>query len=217
MPQRYASPIIVCLALALALISMNAGARSRAEWSRPSSVVVLVNIDTVMSGLDEFVESRTRIDDLGKSLEKGLGEVRDQLQKNKTDLEMMKERSGTQEYRQLLAKRVELVATGKGREIGSQQVIDEQGGVMLRALYVKIVDAVTRYAAAENIDLVVRDDRDVLPPEQTRDQSGESRPLTSREIRSVVEQRSVLCASKQIDISRDIITMMNNEFQATRK
>jgi len=64
---------------------------------------------------------------------------------------------------------------------------------------------------------VLRDDHDIEPPENVPDNNGNMHPITGREVRRVVDQRSVMAGSEAIDITQAVITLMNNEYKGGKQ
>jgi Skp family chaperone for outer membrane proteins len=208
------SSVLTTLAICASILAA-AGISATAQTTRPSrpaTVVAIVNLAKVMDGLDEAKDAKTRLEEQVNASKKKLEEINDRLKKIDGDMDLLKEKKESKEYRQMVYEKLELASTGKARSEILQQLIDEEEGTTVRGMYVRMADAINRLAAAEGIDLVLRDDRDIIPPERTN----QGRPLTGREVRGIIDQRSMMAASERIDITSQVITMMNNEFKGGR-
>lgn len=209
------SPIrrgLVSVALFAAALSLMGMFRTDqpAVTPKPATRIAIVNLAKVMDGLTEAKDAKTRLDAMVADSKKKLQELNDRVKKIDSDLELMKEKKDSKEYRQMLYEKLELGATGEARQKILQQLIDEEEGATVRGMYLKMTESIKKLAAQDGWDLVLRDDRDIIPPEKT----GQGRPLTGREVRGLIDQRAIMTASDRVDITAQVITMMNNEFKA---
>jgi len=197
---------------ALSLMGMfrSATANQPSVAAKPATRIAIVNLGKVMDGLAEAKDAKARLDGMVSDSKKKLQEINDRVKKIDSDLELMKDKKDTKEYRQLAYEKLELGATGEARQKILQQLIDEEEGATVRLMYIKMTDAVKRLAAQDGWDLVLRDDRDIVPPDSVK-----GRPLTGREVRGLIDQRAILTASDRIDLTTQLVTMLNNEYKAT--
>ena len=202
------------LVAALALMGAYRSAAGQVSANpKPATRVAIVNLAKVMDGLTEAKDAETRLKGMVADSKKRLDEINDRMKKIDADLELMKDKKDSKEYRTLAYERLELSANGEARQKVLQQLIDEEEGTTVRLMYIKMTEAVNKFAAQDGWDLVLRDDRDIVPPEKTP----QGRPLTGREVRGLIDQRSVIAASDRVDITTQIVTMMNNEFAQAPK
>jgi Skp family chaperone for outer membrane proteins len=178
-----------------------AGARAAAT---PTSVAV-IDLNRMVKGLQEMSEQADRLQQEADASAKRLEELSTRIKSLEADLETM----GTQDVRARRAKlqeKFELEILHKARRESLQRLLELEMGTLMRAAYLKIQDAAARFGEAEGWDLILVDDRD-----------GIREGVTPEELRRLTEGRQVMHVGKRIDITDQLITMMNNEYKAGRK
>jgi len=204
----------VSLALLCVIAATSAGLAQNNKPSGAPTRVAIVNFKKVMEGLAEAKDIELRMHQMRDEFNKQLADIKAKLDKAKADLEMMKGKESTPEFRALVLQALELEANGRAKETILQQRINEQEGTTVRQMFVKLTDAVKRIAERDGWDLVLRDDSDVLPPERVRDRAtGLFRSVTGDEARAIIDQRLILTAGTAVDISDVVVTQMNNEYR----
>ncbi len=201
------SVVIVGLCLAAGLGCVFAGghradAAAGVSAQRASATAVaIVDLERVMNGLSE---KKRREDDM-KSLigqrQASLDDLKKTLDGLAKQLEVLPKTDRTK-MREIKQKQIETAATAEARKQALQTLISLETGEILREIYFKINDAITRVAAKDGWDLVLLDNRSIDIPDA----------LTDREINFIIQSRTVLHASNSVDITDDIITLMNSEF-----
>lgn len=208
-PSRRALAI-TAVAVSFALAGL-AWTQPAAKTSQPVRVAI-VDLNRVVEGLAEAKDAKERVKAQGEEANKGLKELSERLEKLTKDLNLLKQSKQqkiSKEIIALLSQRMEVEAQGKARKATAEQRLEFERGDNLRAIYLKIVEATEQIRAADGWDLVLRDDRDLSPPEATP----EGLPLTEREISGIVMQRTILAASKPVDITQQVIDLMNNAYK----
>lgn len=198
---------IVAICGAAGLCGLLAGNRSAsasagvASSRASATAVAIVDLERVMLGLEEKAKResdmkgriatfQTTMDDLKKTLE-GLTK-----QLELTPVENVAAR------REIKQKQIETAALADARKQALQTLISIETGEILRAMYTKINDAVDRIAEKDGWDMVLLDNRSIKMPET----------VTDREINFIIQSRTVLHAANSIDITDEVITLMNNEY-----
>src|SRR5262249_3399897 len=138
---------------------------------RPPTVVATVNLGRIIDGLDEAKETLAHLKEQAEASKKDLQVLADQLKKIDADLEMMKDKKDTPEYRRLLGQKLEISTLARARQEVLSQLMDEQEGAVTRTMFIKVADAIKRLAASDGIDLVITDDSGIVPPEKIRDRA----------------------------------------------
>jgi Skp family chaperone for outer membrane proteins len=187
-------------------------------WTQPAAKtaqpvrLAIVDLNRVLDGLTEAKDAAERVKAQGEEANKGLKELSERRNKLSKDLDMMKQKQQkvSKEIIAVLSERMEVEAQGKARKATAEQRLEFERGDNLRAIYLKIVDATEQIRAADGWDLVLRDDRATVPPDATP----EGLPLTEREVSSIVTQRTILAAAKPVDITQQVIDLMNNAYRA---
>jgi Skp family chaperone for outer membrane proteins len=105
---------------------------------------------------------------------------------------------------ELLAKRIEYQNWAQLTEATRQQ----QQKFQIRSLYEKITQAVQKVAVQRGIDLVLADVREQLPP--SLDQ------ITIEQMTAALRQRNILYSATQIDISDQVIAMMDADYKSKK-
>jgi Skp family chaperone for outer membrane proteins len=210
-PLRRALAIASCVLIGAAAAATLRAQPSAARTAAPTRVA-LVNLGRVMDGLNEGKDAKARLDALVNDAKKQLDDLNTQIKAIDKDLELMKGKEDSPQYREKLGQKLVKTAQGKAQEQVLQQLINEQEGTTVRGMYVKMTEAIQKVAVRDGWDLVFRDDRDVVPPEKTSD----GRPLTGREVRGIIDQRAIMAAGAAIDISQAVIDQMNNDYKGPK-
>jgi Skp family chaperone for outer membrane proteins len=198
--------LALCACVAAAAL---AGAGLRQPAARPPAYtrVAIVNLGRVMDGLTEGKDAKARLDAVVSDAKKQLEDLNTQIKAIDKDLDLIKEKDSPQ-YREKMGQKLVKTAQGKAQESVLQQLINEQEGSTIRPVFMKMTDAIQKIATRDVWDVVLRDDREVVPPERTAD----GRPLTGREVRGIIDQREILAANSAVDISQAVIDQMNNDY-----
>jgi Skp family chaperone for outer membrane proteins len=173
--------------------------------------VAVVDAAAVLKALTETKDLQTRLEARLADARKQVEDVQAQIKKINADLELKKDKTAP-DARDLAAKAYVLATQDRATRDALGQLIDEENGASVRTIYLKILDATQRVAARDHWDLVLSDDRSLIPPETIKDANGRERPITGSDVTRFAEQRQVLAASPGIDITQDVITQMNNEY-----
>lgn len=178
-----------------------ASSEARVAQAAPTAIAV-VDLERVMLGLEEKKTRESDMQQQIKSHQATLDELKKQLDSLDQQLKLIPEteRAKRREIRQ---KQFETAATAEARKRMLEDRIGLDTGEILREMYVKINDAVGRIARKDGWDLVVLDNRSIKIPET----------VTSREINFIIQSRTVLHAADRVDITNDVITLMNNEYK----
>jgi Skp family chaperone for outer membrane proteins len=213
---RGLSTLAICGSILLAGAFLRNADAEQGRAPRPPAVVAVVKMNKTLEGLAESKDQQLRLDSLMADASKELDAMKARLNQLATQYETHKANPDSPEARAIQGERRELVAAAQARQTVVAQLLEDEQAATLRTMYLKILDACSRYAETEGIDLILRDDSDLLPPDTIRDAGGNARPIKLAEVRRFAEGRSVLSHSQRIDITANIITMMNNEFNARK-
>lgn len=177
-----------------------------------AATIGTVDLTLVMRGLEEAGQLRKKLEDAFGGFQAEIKAVGDEMKKISDELSAMKDPKSMEALR-LQARRAELEVTGRAKAESLQRLLDIQEGELLSTMFKKIVDASKRLAESQGYDVIVQDDRSNMPPEGTN----ERRP-TARDVNEVVLSRRVLAlGAARIDVTQQLIDMMNNEFKAGAK
>lgn len=206
MTTRASRPLLtVALALGAALIGAAFATGANATNVRPPAqptAVAVVDVVTVLDGLSEKAVMEQRLQQSVTDRQKQLDEVVAKIKTAQDDLKILKE--GTPEYREKVRQLLELNAVAEARRNILQRIVAFDKGDMLRDIYTKITVAVQKIADRNGYDIVVLDDSNFPLPNEAADSDMERAILT----------RAILYRHDSVDITAQVITLMNNEFNA---
>lgn len=176
--------------------------------SPPPTSVAIVDLGKLLDGIDEAADARKRIKDQEDKYNASLDQLRAQAKTINTDLEMLKGKESTPEYLAKKAASLEIEAQLETRFKTSKALMDLHLGENLRGLYVRIFDVVDRFGKQNGYDLILIDDRHLVPRPGT----------TGAQVANLMNDRRILYANEaKLDITQQVITMMNNEFKAGKR
>lgn len=195
------------VALALAAIvgvwgltSPSAQARLTSMLASPTAVAT-IDIDSVLSQLDERAELEENLQKLGTRLENEVNTMRAELQEMASDLEIFE--PGTEEYKELRRKLEITNARARLQEEYAQRVVREEQSNLRRTLFNKIMDATRAYSEQEGWDIVLIDD------------SGDdaNNQMNDEQFGAYIATRSVAYRNNRVDVTDAVATMMNNAYR----
>jgi Skp family chaperone for outer membrane proteins len=205
---------LAAAALIGACIVATAALRSPAEPApappppQPTSVA-LVDLEKLMKGLHEMAARNNQNQVQGMKMQDDLTKLNDQAEALKKDLDEggiippgPSERRN-EKTAELFQKRALLKAT----KDSYQAVFDVRRGNIVHEMYDKIIAAIDAFAKREGYDLVLLDDRAIeLPPVNA---------AVANELNPVIEKKRILFARDGMDITDRVMTVMNNQYDAT--
>jgi Skp family chaperone for outer membrane proteins len=205
------SPLAAAMLLGASLIGATAWTvTARPAESAPAptpATIAVVEIARLMNGLDELKERNEVGKARGVDLEKKLNEVRQTIKDIENELETVIPKTDTKRRTQRMADKFEAENLLKARFQAYQQILDIENGDIIREIYAKATVAIDDFAKKNGYDLVLLDDRGMILPEI----SGQDR------LKAVIENKRILFAKPELDITERIIVIMNNEFAARPK
>lgn len=178
------------------------GASNGVASSRASATAVaIVDLERVMLGLKEKEKREGEMKDRIAAFQTTMDDLKKQLDGLTKQLEMTPKENVAQ-VREIKQKQIEVAAQAEARKQALQTLISLETGEILRSMYMKINGAVDRIAEKDGWDMVLLDNRSIKIPDT----------VTDREINFIIQSRTVLHAANSVDITDDVITLMNNEF-----
>jgi len=173
----------------------------------PASSIAIIDMAKVSEAITEGEVIRKRLKDEETAYNAHIGTLKEKADKVNADLELLKGKEQTPEFRAKRAEKFELDATLKARFETSKLLLEVSEGESVRLLYSRILDAAARLGKDAGYDLVLVDDRYIEPPANA----------TGKQVAGVMRDRRILYVSERTDITQQLITMMNNEFKAAKK
>ncbi|MEZ6242516.1 MAG: OmpH family outer membrane protein [Phycisphaerales bacterium] len=172
------------------------------------TAVAIVDVPAVLDGLKEKERLEANLEQAMQDANAKLQELSNQAEalQAKLDPDTGILKQGTKDYYQALGQLIELQSQAKARKSVLEQTISLTQGEMLRSLYTKIEAGIAKIAEREGYDIVLLNDA-AFPL---------SNPAPANQTKGEILSRSVVYASSTngIDITADVITLLNNEFAA---
>ncbi len=194
------------LAASLLLAGFGVGAlQNTSVRAQPATAVAVVDFSRVLEALqepkDRDADRRLRAEQLSKELEA------ERKRLEALEEEINKLPRNTPEWRDLVLRGLQDAAALKARQETHQAFLDQEKLDFLREIYGKVTDAVNRVAVRDGWELVLIDDRSITLPKA---QSGRNA------VDAAIASKRVIMAAERIELTNQVITMMNNEYQARR-
>jgi Skp family chaperone for outer membrane proteins len=207
-PRRLAwsLPLIALglIAAGLALPGSLASATAQTGAQAGPTSIAVVNLQKILEQLTEFTNEKARLETENKARQAELDNITRELQDLASRLEAMAKDDPARKATEAAAQGKQI--EGRARQQDLTAEVELASGRAMWSLYAKINDVVARYALQQGYDLVLVYDEIQPPP-------------ASRQTRSIVQKisqdRQVMFASPRVDISDQIIVMMNNDYAAS--
>lgn len=193
--------VAVAACVAVGVTSWRAGANNAAATARPS-VVATVDIQKLINGLDELVARQKDFDRFRDELKAKVEAKKKSLDDAEQAVKILPPSSPEMRVKQEEYRRLALEYKFEGEF--TVHVIDERRGTIYSAIYRKIAEASARFAKQNGYDLIIANDSKADMPEVAGEEA----------IRAMIVSRQVVFASEAIDVTADMLAMMNNEFKA---
>lgn len=165
------------------------------------TAVACIDIDSVLSQLDERAKFEESLVSLAATLENEVNALKASAESMQGDLDVYE--PGTDEFK-AIRRQVDMsnASWRLQAELANRTIMEERSDLQ-RNLYVKIMDGARAYAQAEGWDIVLVND------------SGEEVPrgLTSEQFSAFISTRSVAYHANTVDISDAVATALNNAYR----
>jgi len=189
--------ISVCVAAGYAAVAAS-------THLRPPTVVVTFNIERVTADLTERVDAEARLLELFMKIDDEKTRRVDALNTLQESIEAAAETD-----RSTIIERLEQLQLGARSYLQFAEIrTDNERSLMLRDLYIKIRLAVIEISKENGYDLVLisDDDREIVVHPN-------SKVPREFQVREQIEFQRIVFASEQIDITEQIVTHMNLEWE----
>lgn len=204
--RRLTMPLLAVVALAsVGALALRSGAGFSRTAPNAAPIVAIVNVEKVVNDCAE-TDTRMKANVALKEKElKDLTKLQDQLADVKKDMKLL-DPSNRAERQALFYKGMQIQGAGKVQEDILNSTWDQRNTDVIRDVYGKVVAAISAYAAQNHIDLVLIDDSSLPVPEDG----------SFNAVNAAIVQRRILFANKaQLDITNDILTILNNDYATT--
>lgn len=186
--------------LVTASLVWRAGAQNGVQPPRQARIAT-IDIPRLIAALDERAPREQQLQTFINNLNDELKAKGEEMDSAKADMQLLV--AGTPERRrkaeEVTRMRIDLEVQGRW----SEQLIDRRRAEVFADLFEKIRDATAKVAQQRGFDLVFSSD---VGGDIPRDQEAQ--------IRSVMSARRMLYVSSELDITDDIVRLMNNEWHA---
>lgn len=197
--SRLSAPALAAATVATVALALHAVAQNASP--PPIARVAIVDLSRIINDLDERTARQEQLKDFITSQNEKLKALGSQLDTAQTDIELLV--AGTPDRRRKEEEVAWLRINLEYQKRWSEQLIDRRRAEVFADLFEKIRDATTKVAQQQGFDLVFSSDYEGdVPHNQEAD------------IRAVMSTRRVLYASPDIDITEDVVRLMNNEWHA---
>ncbi len=197
---RLQTAIVAVAIFVTVSFAWRAGAQNGVQPPPPSRIAA-IDIPRLIGALDERAPREQQLQSFINDLNDQLTARGDEFETATADMQLLV--AGTPERRrkaeEVARMRVDLEVQGRW----SEQLIDRRRAEVFADLFEKVRDSATKIAQQRGYDLVISSDFEGDIP---RDQEAQ--------IRSVMSARRVLYVSPDLDITDDVVRLMNNEWHA---
>ncbi len=186
----------------LALIGARAAATAARFGPPAAPVIAVVDLDSVLQGLNEKKDREAALQTTLKDLQSRVNALGEEAKNEQAKLEQ-----ATDAQKPALAKALrEKIIRAEFEKQYSEKILTEMSGEVIREIYLKIDNATERLAKQNGYQLVLASDEKNPVPD---------RGSTSDILRSIASKR-MLFVDPSLDITQEVITLMNNEYAARK-
>ena len=194
--------VLACLSV-VAFVGWRAGAESaETRLTAQPTTVAIVDVERALNELEELSALNKSLEANAKQRQENLDALRKENDSLKAELSELPT-NAKERQREIRARIFELNETIKARFNAYQTLIDIEKGEIIGPLYTKLLTAVGEVSAREGYELVLFDDRALQVPEGVQ-----------AVVNDAIQQKSILYASDRLDITDQVVLLMNNKFQA---
>jgi outer membrane protein len=187
----------------VAIVGWRAGAESGAARAIAApATIATVSIEKAFPQLDELTELNKSLEARVNDRQADLNALTAQLEELQAQLDQLPT-SETEKRRTLRAQIYELRETATARANVYQTLINIEKGEIIRPLYQKLAAAVKEIAEKQGYDIVLFDDTTIEVPQNTEE-------IVNR----AIQQKRLLYSSAKLDITSEVVLLMNQKYQA---
>ncbi|MCA9300337.1 MAG: OmpH family outer membrane protein [Phycisphaerales bacterium] len=199
MSRKSVMMMVTTSMIALMAVAWSATALQGTRRANPTAVAV-VNVERLMNSLDEMKDRTATWQKNAEARQKLIDEIVDQKTRLEDQLKTVpNDDASLARRREISTQILEADTLAKARTEVFQRLIEVERGEFFSIVYAKSIDAIGRLAKQDGWDVVLFDDRGVIVPK--------SAPATT--VTQVIQSKTILYASDTVDITDDLITMMN--------
>jgi Skp family chaperone for outer membrane proteins len=205
MKTRFASRTALIVAGVIATLSAaslvgTAVARHSMMTPPPAPVIATVDLEGVVAALKERLDKELN---LKASLSDAQKRVDTLVEEVKSDQEKIKQMPAGNDKDKAMKELREKAIRAEFEKQYAQKLLIEMQGEMLRDLYLKISEATGRMAKSNGYSLVIANDQKIEIPKGDPNEIGRA-----------ISSKRMLYSDGALDVTNELITMMNNEYAA---
>lgn len=185
----------------IAIFVVGADANSSRPPAQPTAIAV-VDIVDIIAGLNEREVLENQLNSRKDARQEQLNEIVEQLKILEADIQMLT--PGTDEHREKLREGLEKQAVAQARKEALSQIVSIDMGSVMAGLYGKVEAAIRDISDREGYDIVLFDDSEFEVPQNS----------PNPDVYRAIITKSIVYRHDTIDITDEVITLMNNEFSA---
>lgn len=198
MKRTRVGPLAVALGLTAAGAGLGAGAFRAAP---PPAVIAVADLERVFANLEERVALEADLTAYVKAKQDELDKMVQQIDNAKSKVDALPEGPEQSTARE---EWITMTIEARTKKAVYDGLMDEKRGEIFRGLYAKITETSRRLAQSNGYGLVLASDEKVRLPE-----AGQSQDVTR-----VISLKRMLYVEPSLDVTDQLVTMMNNEFKA---
>jgi len=164
-------------------------------------VVGAVNLEKVINGMTERTFREERLQEFINQRDAELQQLGQQFESARQQVELAP--PGSDEYRRAIEEAQRLNLRAQLEKEFSEQLVAQRRAEVFTQLFNRIRDAAQRLAPQVGVDIIISSDASAALPEGNEGQ-----------VRSAMISRRVLYADDNVDLSDELLQMLNNEWAA---
>lgn len=194
--------LVLAVVVGLSVLGVTARAVSSSLMKPPvPPVIAVVDLQSIVAGLDERTVKDAEFQNKGKELQAALDRKKKAWEDTKSQIEAATDKAARLPLqKQAYLQEQEL----KFETEFSQQQLDMLYGDLLRDLYAKITAATAKLAKQNGYTMVLASDEGATIP-----------PGGRTDVTRAISLKRMLFVEDSHDVTAEVITMMNNEFAAS--
>lgn len=204
LPAPLGLAALLCAIIGAAFVAGSGTASATAARAANPSAVAVVDLGVLLEGLDERTYLETELNKEIEQRQQELDTIVKEIERMQEDIKTLPQGDSRtiQKIRDFRIKEVQARALSQF----VQEQLSLEKGKMLATIYNKIQTAVCDVSARDGWDLVLIDDSGPSLPELANEQ----------QMNQLILARRILCAADRVDVTADVKTLMNNQFNAAR-
>ena len=219
--SRSLTVLSLCAAVVAASVALKTASARSTELELLAAVkptaVAIVEWERVVKASKEFTDGMGFLETQEKELQGKVDKLKGEFEAAKKTVENMKDAATPerlQATQDALVKEAQLTALAQT----SQRILEVQGGTLMRKVFDNMLKACDKLQKQDGWDIVLFDDRKLMPPERFPDADGKegARP-TLRDVQQIIQRRHIATAVDRVDISQQVIEFMNAEYGKSPK